>query len=41
MHKAEIRDSIRKKIMGHSQDLLNNTYTQLDIDELVNAINLL
>ncbi len=41
MHKAEIRDSIRKKIMGHSQDLLNNTYTQLDIDELVNAINLI
>ena len=23
MHKTEIRDSIRKKIMGHSQDLLN------------------
>ena len=41
MHKAEIRDSIRKKIMSRSQDLLNNTYTQLDIDELVNAINLL
>ena len=41
MHKAEIRETIRKKILGHSQDLINDTYTQLDIDEIVNAINLI
>lgn len=41
MHKAEIRETIRKKILGHSQDLINKTYTQLDIDEIVNAINLI
>lgn len=41
MHKAEIRKTIRKKILGHSQDLINDTYTQLDIDEIVNAINLI
>lgn len=41
MHKAEIRETIRKKILGHSQDLINKTYTQLDIDEIVSAINLI
>lgn len=39
MHRAEVRETIRKKILGHSQDLINNTYTQLDIRELVDAIN--
>lgn len=39
MHKAEIRETIRKKIMGHKQDLINDTYTQLDIQELVDAVN--
>lgn len=38
---GEIRETIRKKILGHSQDLINDTYTQLDIDEIVNAINLI